>query len=240
MLIAYGIDELDYKTLGNKIHILQNELKDRTKETFDYPFFEKFNDFMLYLRNSTTHKGKIISDSEKFKAELSIQMSIIFLEYYSTIVFHELQNTKNNYNDITIDEVILNSNQIMYYGLDGDNTGQAIESLLESNKSEKILHDFSSKIKNAKKEIVNYIQNQRNGYIIFAEGDDILFKGKLSKEDLIYMKNLYNEKTNGLTCSIAYAKTFKELLFSMKLAKMQKNSIKGIRINEQNSIKNND
>ena len=44
---------------------------------------------------------------------------------------------------------------------------------------------------------------------------------------------MYKEKTGGLTCSIAYGNTFKELLFSVKLAKMEKDSIRGIKINEQ-------
>ncbi len=53
---------------------------------------------------------------------------------------------------------------------------------------------------------------------------------------IIYIKNMYKEKTGGLTCSIAYGNTFKELLFSMKLAKMEKDSIRGIKINEQESL----
>ena len=130
----------------------------------------------------------------------------------------------------------MNKEKIIYYGLDGDNTGQALESLFESNQSEKKLHDFSFKIKSAKDCIVNYIKNTKSGNIVFAEGDDILFKGKFSKEDLIYIKNMYKEKTGGLTCSIAYGNTFKELLFSMKLAKMEKDSIRGIKINEQESL----
>lgn len=231
-LLNSGIDGLDYKTLGNKIVMLQNELKGKTSNTFDYMFFERFNDFILYLRNSTTHKGRGISDSEKFKAELSVQMSLIFLDYYSTIVFDELQKTVEcDEGEVVIEEIVLDEG-IVYYGLDGDNTGQALESLLESNQSEKKLRDFSNKIKNAKDIIVAYIKNSNNGNVIFAEGDDILFKGRFRKDDLLHIKKIYNEKTDGLTCSIAYGNTFKELLFSMKLAKMEKDSIRGIKINE--------
>ena len=42
----------------------------------------RFNDFMLYLRNSTTHKGRLLSDVERFKAELAIKMSFPFLEFF--------------------------------------------------------------------------------------------------------------------------------------------------------------
>lgn len=236
-LINMGIEEFDHKTLGNKIHMLQNEIKGKTTNTFDYLFFEKLNDFMLYLRNSTTHKGRDISNSEKFKAELSVQMSLVFLDYYSTIVFDELQKSKvNEEQDVVIEEIILDNLEVMYYGLDGDNTGQALESLFESNQTERKLRDFSNKIKNAKEVIVNYIKGTKDGTVIFAEGDDILFKGKFKKDELISIKNMYKEKTDGLTCSIAYANTFKELLFSMKLAKMEKDSIRGIKINENSHI----
>ena len=217
--------------------MLQNEIKGKTTNTFDYLFFEKLNDFMLYLRNSTTHKGRDISNSEKFKAELSVQMSLVFLDYYSTIVFDELQKSKvNEEQDVVIEEIILDNLEVMYYGLDGDNTGQALESLFESNQTERKLRDFSNKIKNAKEVIVNYIKGTKDGTVIFAEGDDILFKGKFKKDELISIKNMYKEKTDGLTCSIAYANTFKELLFSMKLAKMEKDSIRGIKINENSHI----
>ncbi len=49
---------------------------------------------MLYLRNSTTHKALAVSDSEKFKAALSMQMSLVFLDYYSKIVYKELKKQK--------------------------------------------------------------------------------------------------------------------------------------------------
>lgn len=236
-LIKLNIDDIDDKTLGQKISMLQNKLKNKTSKTFDYNFLEKLNCFILYLRNSTTHKGRSISDSEKFKAELSIQMSLIFLKYYSTIVFTELEKTEGyKNNDIAIEDNPLDNREIMYYGLDGDNTGQALESLFESNQTENQLRDFSKKVKRAKDEIVAEIKKTKDNKIIFAEGDDILFKGRFSNEELLKLKALYKEKTDGLTCSIAYGNTFKELLFSMKLAKMEKNTIRGIKITENSQI----
>ena len=91
--------------------MLQNELRGKTSQTFDFLFLEKFNDFILYLRNSTTHKGHDISDSERFKAELSVQMSLVFLDYYSTIVFNELKKTEiRKSEDIVIEEIASNRN----------------------------------------------------------------------------------------------------------------------------------
>lgn len=232
-LLDYGINEIEHKTLGNKIHILQDQIKEMASPEFDSKFLEKFNEFMLYLRNSTTHKALTVSDSEKFKAALSMQMSLVFLDYYSKIVYKELKKTERNDTEIKIKDSSPNENEERYFGLDGDNTGQTLESLLQSNQGEKELSEFSNKVKKAKDAVVNYIKNSTNGKVIFAEGDDILFKGNFSMDNLIKMKEIYFEKSGGMTCSVAYGNDFKEVLFSMKLAKMEKDTIKGISIIEK-------
>lgn len=232
-LLDYGIDEIEQKTLGNKIHTLQNQIKKTASPEFDSKFLEKFNDFMLYLRNSTTHKVLNVSDSEKFKATLSMQMSLVFLDYYSKIVYKELKKIECNDVEFEIKESLPNENEERFFGLDGDNTGQTLESLLQSNQGERELSEFSNKVKKAKDAVVCYIRNSTKGKVIFAEGDDILFKGNFGLNDLVKMKEIYFEKSGGMTCSIAYGRNFKEVLFSMKLAKIEKNSIKGISIVER-------
>ena len=44
-------------TLGQKLELLRPKVENAVSEDFDVEFFKKFNDFILYLRNSTTHKG---------------------------------------------------------------------------------------------------------------------------------------------------------------------------------------
>lgn len=231
-LLDYKIDEIADKTLGTKIHILQDQIKRTAPPEFDSKFLEKFNEFMLYLRNSTTHKALTVSDSEKFKAALSMQMSIVFLDYYSKIVYKELKKTENNNVKIKIKDILPDEKVERFLGIDGDNTGQILESLLQSNQGEKELSEFSKKVKKAKDAVVNYIKSSIDGKVIFAEGDDILCKGHFNMENLVKIKEIYFEKTGGMTCSVAYGNDFKEVLFSMKLAKMEKNAIKGITIIE--------
>lgn len=226
-LLNYDICNIEDKTLGKKIHILQDVFREKSSPNFDLKFFEKFNDFMLYLRNSTTHKSLDLSNSEKFKTALSMQMSLVFLEYYSTIIFNELEEMKDKSVSYSIMETLLDEAEERYFGLDGDNTGQELESLLFRAKKESQLSEFSNRVKKAKNEVVNYITSNK-GKIIFAEGDDILFKGKFCFKDLETMKEIYFEHSKGISCSIAYGKDFKEVLLSMKLAKMEKNTIKGI------------
>lgn len=69
--------------------------------------------------------------------------------------------------------------------------------------------------------MVNYITSNK-GKIIFAEGDDILFKGKFCLYDLEAVKDIYFEHSKGISCSIAYGKDFREVLLFVKLAKMEK------------------
>jgi len=46
------------------------------------------------------------------------------------------------------------------------------------------------------------------------------------------MKKLYEEKTGGETCSIAYGSSVREVLLAMKMAKIQRNSIRGISLSD--------
>ena len=232
-LLNYDICNIEDKTLGKKIHILQDVIREKASPDFDLKFFEKFNDFMLFLRNSTTHKSLDLSDSEKFKAALSMQMSLVFLEYYSTIIYNVLEEIEDKSVTYSITETLLDETEERYFGLDGDNTGQELESLLFRAKKESQLSEFSNRIKKAKNEVVNYIISNK-GKIIFAEGDDILFKGKFCLNDLESMKDIYFKHSKCVSCSIAYGKDFKEVLFSMKLAKLEKNTIKGISFTYEN------
>lgn len=236
LILKYGITVNGKGTLGDKIFALQNSIRERKSPEFDFEFLEKFNNFMRYLRNSTTHKALNILDSEKFKASLSMQMSLVFLEYYSNIVYGELEKIENKNAKFEIKEQVLDENKEIYLGLDGDSTGQTLEALFQSNQDEEELRGFSNKIKMAKNAVVGYINKSNKGKIIFAEGDDILAKGTFNMDDLKKIKDIYREKSGGMTCSVAYGENFKDVLFSMKLAKIEKNSIKGISIVENNEI----
>lgn len=242
LLLNYGIEEINNKTLGYKIYSLQNKIKENISSGFDYTFLKKFNEFILYLRNSATHKALTISVSERFKASLTLQMSLIYLEYYSTVVYQELKKGENReHGEVKIEEFKLNDQTEisveLYYGLDGDNTGTILESMLQSNLNEEDLRDFSCKVKKAKDKIVEYIKKSAHGKVIFAEGDDILFKGSFHISELQQMSQIYKDISGGLTCSIGYGKSLKEVLLAMKFAKIEKNAIKGIVISKYENEK---
>ena len=126
-LIRKYIGNVGKKTLGQKIQVINQRVKRIHDKEFDLEFFHMFNEFMLYLRNSTTHKGQILSDIEKFKAELSVKMSFPYIDFYTDIVHPILSQNNENRSPQRIEVIDVNEMQediILYYGLDGDDTGR--------------------------------------------------------------------------------------------------------------------
>lgn len=240
----------DKLMLGNKISIIEAGLAKGLFPKPDYEFLKKFNEFMLYLRNKTTHKDDLLSDLERFKADLSLKMSFPFLEFYIEIIYPILSKKlteipemeevpEKNFKSDKIK--VLASSQIgidrlAYYGLDGDDTGRALEKLFCSSTDEKEFTKLSKSIQKAVKEISNLIRQKtdktsQNQTIIFETGDDILFKGLFNEEDLQKMQNKYHA-TTGMTCSIGYGWTLQSAYVALKIAKAQpgKNFIYGVEI----------
>ena len=224
---------IERKTLGQKIRIIQSKVEKEASPYFDLEFFRIFNDFILFLRNSTTHKGKQLTDVEQFKADLSIKMAVPFVEFYTKIVYPELLPDNQNKLSTTIKKLStsnINSDEILYFGLDGDDTGTKLESLFLSSEDESAFRHLSTSVDKAIKEISKYIKEQSpKDSIIFATGDDLLFKGQFTEDQLKKMQHIYHQKT-GFTCSIGYGKSFKDVYLALKIAKTEpeKNSIFGI------------
>lgn len=233
--LANRIDDANSETLGRKIGIIKSNIEKNKPENFDFDFFQKLNDFMLYLRNSTAHKSKKLSDLEKFKAELAIKMSFPFMDFYCTFVAPNIQRNDVNDKPIQIKKIehdSINQSDTYYFGIDGDNTGNTIEALFMSGQiTETQLRDKSGSISEAIKKIANKVK-QYGGTIIFQAGDDLLFKGSMSPDQLNEFRTLYSNHTKGGTCSIGFGKTIYETYLAMKLAKASpgKNRIIGTQL----------
>ncbi len=219
-------------TFGNKVSLIQSRLAGKTPNDFDFEFFKRFNDFMLYLRNSSTHKSTTLADIERFKADLSVKMSFPFIEFYADIIYPLL--TSGDYTELPKKMKKLSGSDITpgvtyYFGLDGDDTGTMLEELFMSALDETAFEKMSKTVSNAIKAMENHITSKA-GKIIFAAGDNILFKADFDEESLRKLQELYKSKTSGLTCSIGYGKSFREVYFALKLAKLElgKNSIVGV------------
>ncbi len=229
-----------HMTFGHKIRRIESVLAGEVPNDFDFEFFKKFNDFMLYLRNSSTHKSTTLADIERFKADLSVKMSFPFIEFYADIVY-PLFNS-GNYAVPPKKMKRLSSSDMTpgatyYFGLDGDNTGLMLEELFMSACDDTTFQKTSETVVNAIKGIRDHIKEQA-GKIIFVAGDNILFKAAFDESTLRTLQQIYHSKTasltysmgSGLTCSIGYGKSLREVYLALKLAKLEpgKNSIVGI------------
>lgn len=117
-----------------------------------------------------------------------------------------------------------------FYGLDGDNTGGMLEGMfLDKESNESVFQNMSQKVSRAISKIGKGIM-ANDGTIIFNAGDDLLFKGKFTYDQLLEMQANYTKWSDGCTCSIGFGKTLKETYLAMKLAKATpgKNTIIGI------------
>ncbi len=224
------------RTFGQKLGLIQSRIEGKTPSDFDFEFFRKFNDFMLYLRNSSTHKTTILADMERFKADLSVKMSFPFIEFYTDIIYPILDS--GNYTDPPkkIKKLLASDvkfKDALYFGLDGDNTGVMLEKLFLSSSDEVTFKKMSDSVANTINELSKYISaNLARSTIIFAAGDDILFKAEFDEPTLYVLQQMYQKKTSGLTCSIGYGKSFREVYLALKLAKLEpgKNSIVGVEL----------
>lgn len=226
----------DRKTFGQKLRIIRAKIEREVPPHFDLEFFRRFNDFMLYLRNSTTHKGKLLTDVEKFKADLSVKMSLPFIEFYTNIVYPQLARDEQGKSPRRIRKLThpsLSPNDTFYFGLDGDDTGTILEEFLLYSRNETMVRRLSKSVEAAIREIVKLIRKHHpDSSVIFAAGDDLLFRGCFAEDALREMQGMYQDITSGLTCSIGYGRSFKEVYLALKLAKAEpgKNSIVGIEI----------
>src|SRR6266567_1721378 len=164
---------------GNKLKLIEKEMQSKKQRDFDFDFFTKFNEFIRFLRNSSTHKGRHLTDIERFKADLSVKMTFPFIGFYTDIVYPILAS--NNPIEPQKKISILtgpgnNIDEIFYFGLDGDDTGSLLEELFLSSYDEAKFKKMSNSIMQAIDEIKKYISINSNNAIIFAAGDDILFK----------------------------------------------------------------
>lgn len=236
-LITHLIEEFaqdaDARTLGEKLGVLRSQVERKAPDNFDVEFFRKLNDFVLYLRNSSTHKGRHLTNLEKFKADLAVKMAFPFIAFYTDIVYEILSDGATVKRPTKITELIDPTpapGTVMYYGLDGDDTGQALEELFLLAKNEIHFKKISESITKGIAVIRNkIIKKAGKNSIVFEAGDDLLFKGNFSRQELEEFKGIYNSETSGLTCSIGYGKTFQEVYLAMKIAKTThgKNSIVG-------------
>ncbi|MGI9057469.1 MAG: mCpol domain-containing protein [Ktedonobacteraceae bacterium] len=222
------------RTLGDKLSLVESEIKKISPLNFDFDFFQRLNSFVLYLRNSSTHKSSKLSKLEYFKADISTKITLPFIELYNEIIYPILAEGKIDDQQMKIQIISpldINPEDVFYFGVDGDNTGLKLEDLFLFANDELKLQKMSCSIEQAISESVQFIKkNFLNGEIIYSAGDNILFKGCFNETALQELQRIYHSITSGMTCSIGFGRSFREVYLALKLAKTEpgKNHIIGV------------
>jgi hypothetical protein len=234
--IASNPSQYAKQTFGQRLHLIENRVRHDPPPDFDLEFFGLFNEFMLYLRNSTTHKGRLLTNLERFKAELSLKMSFPFIEFYTDIVAPLLKDQPSSAQTTRVVKLSpkeIPPGEVLYFGLDGDDTGSILEDLLMNSGNERACEKHSTSVSAAITQLSSFIRKEpQSGTIIFAAGDDLLFKGRFTEDMLHNLQEHYHRITGNLTCSIGFGRTLQEVYVALKWAKTMpgKNAIVGVKL----------
>ena len=227
--------DVEEKTLGPKLNELTDGLKKSGKHFINEEILNSMTHLMKTIRNNVIHSRSITEDIE-IQARLSSQLAIAFLQYADKALqaFSTPGGTLLKVN--LINQAEISKNCVMYFGFDGDSTGDYIaDSFLNGIDGETEVKQKSKKIREAVRDISNFIRKhtQDNSAVIFAEGDDILFKAPYDSDLVSKIQKTYEEKT-GLKSSIGFGQTLKEATIALRLSKSRnENSVLGIKIYDE-------
>lgn len=107
-----------------------------------------------------------------------------------------------------------------YFGFDGDSTGDYLADAFHGPDGEAVVAQRSKTVRLVLDELAQLIRSEirDEGGVIFAEGDNLLFKGPFRPSLIADLQRRYHDQT-GLTSSIGYGRSLRETSIAMRLAK---------------------
>lgn len=233
--------ELEKKTLGDKLAEIRALFENTSKYFIDKNTLEHLTLLITSIRNDVVHPSSHVDQNQELVAlqsKLSSHLALTFLQYTIKTLGSFLDKDGNLVNVQTI-EPEPDDEAIYYFGFDGDATGDYMEmGFVEGEKTEDEVLKRSQTVRAAIQAVQRRIQKELKDSraVLFAEGDNILFKGKYNIGLLHTLQKIYQEHTN-LCSSIGYGKTLHEATIAMRLAKAQAgNSILGVSLHASQPI----
>jgi hypothetical protein len=227
---------IENKTLGQKLNEIKDFFTTNPKYFINESVLEHLTKLIAEIRNDIVHPSSATSrnkDAAGTQAYLSSQLTMAFLRFATKSITAFLDHNGKLVDVQTLDPAQTTDETVFYFGFDGDSTGDYLEAAfngLVADENEVLRR--SQIIRETVKEICNLIRKRSKdkNSILFAEGDNILFKLKHQPSLMSEVQQLYKEKT-GLNSSIGYGKTLQEATIAMRLAKArQGDSVVGITI----------
>lgn len=240
LLAVLGGAQLDKKTLGQKLA----EIRNLTTGAAGYFMTEKNLEHLTLLiggiRNEVVHPTHGCSPRTELlalQAELASHLAMSFV-HFAVKAIEAFVGPSGQLYDI---EVLKNgpaeNQQTWYFGFDGDATGDFLADAFHGNADEGVVAARSQAIRRAVNELAVLVRKETGNAdaVVFAEGDNLLFKATFSESLLARLQAHYRSET-GLTSSIGYGRTLREASIALRLAKSRGGDSRvGILIREVNT-----
>jgi hypothetical protein len=233
---------LENKTLGQKLNEVREIFSENPKYFVNTETLEYLTKLITSVRNDIAHPSQQNGYSKEITAiqsRLSSQLAFTFLQF-TTKTLSSFLDQSGQLVDVKILENTSEEKQVIFYfGFDGDSTGDYLD-IAFGQANEKEVRRRSQVIKETIETLKKLICKETKDHksILFAEGDNILFKASYQVKLLNEIQRIYKEKT-GLTGTIGYGKTLPEVSLAMRLSKAKGgDSIMGIVLNS-NSVETN-
>ena len=226
--------DIENKTLGQKLAEVRDLFSNNAKYFVNEETLEHLTRLIAEIRNSVAHPHPELDRSKEMSAiqsQLSSQLALTFLQFAIKALTAFLDQDGKLLEVKVLDPPEETDETIFYFGFDGDATGDYLEvAFVEPDQDEAEVLKRSRSVRAAlrimKKLICQETKNQDS--ILFAEGDNILFKAQYSASLLGKLQKVYKEKT-GLYSSIGYGRTLREATVALRLAKAKSgDSIVGV------------
>ncbi len=216
--------DIEKKPLGIKLEQIRDHFSSNAKYFINEKILNHLTKLITEVRNDNVHPNIGSCRSREMFAiqtQLSSQLSLSFLQFAVKTLTAFCDQDGKLLEVQVIDPPKMIPQTIFYFGFDGDATGDYLEvAFVKSDQSESEVIKRSQSIFNAIKLMRKLIckNTQDNTSVLFAEGDNILFKAQYLPLLLRKLQETYKEKT-GLCSSIGYGRTLRESTIALRLAK---------------------
>jgi minimal CRISPR polymerase domain len=242
-LATVGADDLDGKTLGQKLDDMRQRLRTSARYFVDettLDHFERITVLINRVRNDFVHSSSEAgrtSELGRIHAHLLRQLTQAFGAFLLEGLTSFVGEDGRLVHPIRIHPGDAQRDRSYYFGLDGDRTGDYLEAAFdESQESVTEVRRRSELISEALCQIGEMVASftGKSDAVLFAVGDNVLFRARYDSSLLARIQSTYRNAT-GLGCSIGFGETLREASVALKLAKAESGGIVGVSLGARQS-----
>lgn len=228
--------DLENKTLGKKLNEVRDIFSQNPKYFVNAETLEHLTRLITSVRNDIAHPSSGNGYSKELTAiqsRLSSQLAFAFLQFTIKTLSAFLDQNGQLVDIQILEDPIEEDQTFFYFGFDGDSTGDYLD-MAFSQSSEDEVRQRSQVVCSAISELKKLIckETRDHNSVLFAEGDNILFKARYQVSLLNELQRIYRDKT-GLTGTIGFGKTLPEVALAMRLSKAKGgDSVMGIALKD--------